>query len=190
MTPTEPDSLNALLTIFNIEKKAELSEHCRTAVVTGTDLANLILACQMEAIPIGHLPVFKHHHPEHLNPTDEDRAALVANGVGKLSKEARKFTSKIGSMFEQRRLFCGHFFLPFGWPNDWHFFYFDQRDTDHHHNHWEHGSHLHLMNMVTHPRLSPIELAQKLDSEDRPKLGGTIHIRFHRHDKGQAAGVR
>lgn len=189
MSAQDEPSLNSLLTIFNITRKAELVDHCRAAEIGKSDLANLILACQMQAVPIGHIPIFKHHHPEHLNPTDEDRAAFAANGVGKLSKEARKFTNKIDQMFEQRRLFCGHMFLPLEWPGHWHLFYFDQRDTDQRNNHWEHGSHLHLMNMVTHPRLSPEALAQKLDAEVRPKLGGTIHIRFDR-DSNQAASAR
>ena len=140
------------------------------------------MACQVQAIPISHLPIFKHHHPEHLAPSDADLAAFAKNGVGPLSKEARKFTNKIGQVFEQRRLFCGHLFLPILHSSEWHLFYFDQRDTDTHRSHWEHGSHLHLMNMVTHPQLSVLDVATKIDGEKRPKLGGGLHIRFARHD--------
>ena len=175
---TGDDTLNSLLTIFNIAKKSDLVVHCRTAVITKTDLANLIIACQAKAIPIGHIPFFKHHHPEHLNPTDKDFAAITANPPGKLTKDAKKFTNKIGQMFGERRLFNGHLFMPLEWPGHWHFFYFDQRDTDEYNNHWEHGSHLHLINMITHPKLSVEELAKKLDAETRPDIKGSLHIRF------------
>ena len=176
-------TLPSLLAIFDIVKKAELEEHCRTALVTRTDLANLIMACQLGAIPIRHVPIFKHHHPSHLQPTDEDFEAFAKNGVGPLSREAQKFTNKIGQMFEQRRLFCGHLFLPVLNESEWHLFYFDQRDTDRRRNHWEHGSHLHLMNKVTHPRVSVLDLVSKIDNEERPKLGGGLHIRFARQDE-------
>lgn len=180
MSSIEEPALNSLLTIFNITKKSDLTEHCREAVIDGTDLANLIFACMTEAIPIRHFRFHKHHHPEHLVPKDRDHEALARNGVGPLSKDAKRFVNKIEQMFEQRRLFNGHLFIPVEYPTDWHLFYFDQRDVDRHRNHWEHGEHIHLMNMVTHPRLSVLDLVRKLDDEDRPKLGGGIHIRYRR----------
>jgi len=180
MAETEGSTLSALLAIFDIVEKADLDQHCKTAVIYRGDLANLILACQTEAVPIGHIPIFKHHHPEHLSPTDTDLRAFGANGVGPFSKDARKFVNKIGQIFEQRRLFCGHLFLPLAHPSEWHLLYFDQRDTDSDRNHWEHGSHLHLMNMVTHPQLPVLDLMEKIDGEVRPKLGGGFHIRFER----------
>jgi hypothetical protein len=177
---TSPDPLNSLLTIFDITKKSDLIDHCRESVILRSDLANLIFACMAEAIPIRHLRFHKHYHPEHLVPKDRDREAMARNGVGPLSKDAKRFVNKIGQMFEQRRLFNGHLFIPVEYPTDWHLFYFDQRDVDRHCNHWEHGEHIHLMNMVTHSRLPVLDLVKKLDSEDRPKLGGGLHIRYQR----------
>ena len=177
----DPDStLGSLLAIFDILDKADLDQHCRTAVIYKSDLSTLIMACLSDDVPIRHFPFFKHHHPEHLVPTDNDREAIGRNGPGLLSKEAKKFTNKVGQMFEQRRLFCGHLFIPVQNTDEWHLFYFDQRDTDLRNNHWEHGGHLHLMNMLTHPRLSVLDLVQKLEAEERPKLGGGFHIRFER----------
>lgn len=177
---TSPETLNSLLAIFNITKKSHLTDHCREAVILRSDLADLICACMVEAIPIRHFRFHKHHHPEHLVPKDRDHEALARNGGGPLSKDAKRFVNKIGQMFEQRRLFNGHLFIPVEYPSDWHLFYFDQRDVDRHHNHWEHGEHIHLMNMVTHPRLPVLDLVMQLDSEDRPKLGGGMHIRYRR----------
>lgn len=175
-----PNPLNSLLTIFNIKKKSDLIDHCRQSVIDAADLANLTLACMTEAIPIRHFRFHKHHHPEHLVPKERDHEALARNGVGPLSKDAKRFVNKIDQMLEQRRLFNGHLFIPAEYPTDWHLFYFDQRDVDRHRNHWELGEHIHLMNMVTHPRLPVLELVKKLESEDRPKLGGGLHIRYQR----------
>jgi hypothetical protein len=177
---TSPDPLNSLLTIFDITKKSDLTDHCRELVILGSDLANLIFACMTGAIPIRHFRFHKHYHPEHLVPKDSDHEAMARNGVGPLSQEAKRFVNKIGQMFEERRLFNGHLFIPVEYPTDWHLFYFDQRDVDRHRNHWEHGEHIHLMNMVTHSQLPVLDLVKKLDSEDRPKLGGGLHIRYQR----------
>ena len=138
------------------------------------------ISLMTEAIPIRHFRFHKHHHPEHLVPKERDHEALARNGVGPLSKDAKRFVNKIDQMFEQRRLFNGHLFIPAEYPSDWHLFYFDQRDVDRHRNHWELGEHIHLMNMVTHPRLPVLELVKKLESEDRPRLGGGLHIRYQR----------
>ncbi len=45
-------------------------------------------------------------------------------------------------MFEVRRLFSAHLFYS---PSHkyWQLFYFDQRDTARHNNHWKHGAHIH-----------------------------------------------
>jgi hypothetical protein len=173
-------TLGSLLAIFNILDKAALEQHCRTAVIEGSDLANLILACGMEGVPIRHFPFHKHHHPEHLIPKDGDHEALGRNGVGPLSKDAKKFVNKIEQMFEQRRLFNGHLFISVEDLSHWHLLYFDQRDVDSYRNHWEHGEHIHLINMVTHPQLSVLDLVDKLEAEERPRLGGGFHIRYNR----------
>ncbi len=113
-------------------------------------------------------------------PGHKDHKALARNGVGPFSNDAKKFVNKIGQMFEQRRLFNGHLFIPVEHTTHWHLFYFDQRDVDRERNHWQQGEHIHLMSMITHPRLPVLDLVKKLDSDDRPKLGGGLHIRYQR----------
>lgn len=178
MSEQPSETLAGLLAIFDIRQKAALVEHCRTVKVSRGDLAKLILACDVWAIPIQHYPVFQHHQPEHLALSEANLGALATNGVGPLKSAARKTARKIESMFEQRRLFCGHMFWPPANPGEWHLFYFDQRDTDKHRNHWEHGRHIHLMNMLTHPRLNPNELLETIMAAKRPKLGGSLHLRL------------
>lgn len=172
--------MNDLLAIFDILEKSKLVEHCKNAVVYSTDLANLILASQAEVIAIRHIPVFQHHHPEHLILTNEDLSALGSNGVGPLRPRAQKTVRKLDEMFAQRRMFCGHLFWMPESAGEWHLFYFDQRDVSDRNNHWQHGSHIHLMSMVTHPRLDPNDLLGRLASSKRPKLGGSLHIRYAR----------
>ena len=88
-------------------------------------------------------------------------------------------------MEKERRLFCGHLFFFINDPNQrpaaWHFFYFDDKDTRKHGGHWKHGSHVHLINYLTHPNLPLNELLDQLDREERPWLRGGLHIRFDRH---------
>jgi hypothetical protein len=174
------DALNDLLTIFNISTKADLRAHCRTAVIQTRDLANLILACQVQAIPIVHVPRFRHHHPVHLHPTDTELASLANGSEGKLVGDAAKFARKIDQSMRERRLFNAHLFVPVFHPSHWHLFYFDQRDKAG--DHWkEGGSHLHLINMLTHPKLTIETLGRELDKE-RPHLTGGFHIRFRDED--------
>lgn len=173
----ENDSLNSLLAIFNINKKSDLISHCRDWPILKSDFANLICACMIQAIPIAHFRFHKHHHPAHLVPKEQEHLALARNGVGPLSNEAKRFARKIDQMFEERRLLNAHLFIPREFPTHWHLFYFDQRDVDPHENHWEQGTHVHLMNMVTHPRLQVLELVRKLERDARPKLSG-LHIRY------------
>jgi hypothetical protein len=172
------DRSDGLLAIFDITAKAALTDHCRDLLISKAALANVILACQGGVLPIHHIPVFKHHHPTHLTPTDDELQALARSEVGSLTGKALKFVRKMDETVQQRRLFNGHLFLPAFNPGEWHFFYFDQRDASEANSHWKHGSHIHLMNMVTHPQLRVEELAAKLDQEERPKLGGGLHIRF------------
>lgn len=171
---------SGLLEIFDITEKSKLVEHARTAVIQSDQFANLILACKAELIPFGHIPIFKHHHPEHLELTDKDLKALSGNGVGKFSPPAQKAANKIFAMFRERRLFNGHMFWPKTHPGEWHLFYFDQRDVDGHRNHWQGGVHLHLLNWVTHPRLDPNALLRELEGSARPKLTGSLHISYDR----------
>ncbi|WP_221792229.1 hypothetical protein [Aquisediminimonas sediminicola] len=180
MADNDHSTSGSLLTIFDIVDKAVLDQHCRSVVIHQSDLANLILACMTEAIPIRHFRFHKHHHPEHLALTDSDFEAFTDNGVGPFSKKAQKLANKVDQTFEQRRLLNGHLFTSVKNLDEWHLFYFDQRDTDPHDNHWKHGEHIHLMNWVTHPRLSAPDIVHKIEAEDRPKLNGKLHIRYHR----------
>lgn len=174
------EGLEKFLLIFDITHKSRLVEHCKTLTIFGRDLANLILACQFGRIPIEHFPVFHEHTPEHLEVNDQDRESLVRNGVGPLSFRGQKAVRKVTTIFKERRLFAGHMFWVPSHTGEWHFLYFDQRDRAQVDNHWKHGSHIHLINWLTHPRLDPNDLLNKLLQSERPKLSGSLHVRFVR----------
>jgi hypothetical protein len=174
------ESRSELLDIFDITEKTKLVAHAKSAVVQSDDLANLILACSVGAIPFGHIPIFQHHHPEHLVLKDADTKALSENGVGPLGPAAQKTVNKVMAMFNERRLFCGHMIWPMTHPGEWHLFYFDQRDVAERGNHWDQGSHIHLINWVTHPRTDPNQLVRELFETVRPNLRGSLHIRYNR----------
>lgn len=169
-----------LLDIFDITSKSKLVEHARTAVIQSDHFANLIMACKVELIPFGHIAIFQHHHPEHLALSDKDLKALSANGVGNFNAPAQKAANKVFAMFSERRLFNGHMFWPKTHPGEWHLFYFDQRDVDDHRNHWKGGSHIHLLNWVTHPRTNPNALLNELHCSNRPRLTGSLHVSYDR----------
>lgn len=172
------DSLADLLAIFEIADKGALQAHVAKMVLDGGDLASLILACDAESIPIGHVRVHRHFHPPHLDLTDENLQALASNGVGPLSKAAKKTVNKVSATFRERRLFNAHFFWLAEYPREWHLFYFDQRDVAG--DHWREGSHIHLMNYCTHPQVDPRPLIMSLlDDMTLPKLSG-LHIRYRR----------
>jgi hypothetical protein len=181
---SEPIDIEAWAAIFRATRLSELKKHCRKITLHGSDLANLIGA-SWEAANFCHLPVFKDHHPEHLALSDEDLKALGTSRAGqKLGEGARKTLRKIDQTFKERRLFCGHLFWwiedPDQLPKSWHFFHFDDKSISEHNSHWQHGSHVHLMNHLTHPNLPLQELLDNLDSNARPWLGGGLHIRFKR----------
>jgi hypothetical protein len=125
----------------------------------------------------------RHHRdfmPEHLALSPDDLGAFAANGVGLLKPRAKKTANKFAAIFEERRLLSGHIFYT---PDhsEWHLFYFDQRDFAERHNHWEGGSHIHLIN-----HLWPGRTAEGVWEEFRtgnPQMGGALHIRFQRRPR-------
>lgn len=163
---------------MDISEKAELEVYARNVVVRDDDLAGLILASSVGAIPIGHIRFHRHYHPPHLDLTDENLRALSENGIGPLSPSARTTANKVGATFRERRLFNAHFFWLIDHPPSWHLFYFDQRDVQG--EHWIEGPHIHLMNHVTHPQLDPRGLLDKLHEADKPPRLSGLHLRYVR----------
>ncbi len=172
----EPVDLESLLRLFTFDKKRELEKYCRNAVVHKRDFATLVMACKSGILPFSHQIHYKDHVPSQLIPSEKERTALQANGVGPLKGDAKKMVRKIGQLFKDRRYLVGHIFYT---PNlhEWHFFYFDQRDTEEQkENHWSGGSHIHFINWLW-PNHSPAELWSNFVSQSDPPKGA-VHIKF------------
>ncbi|HXP80906.1 MAG TPA: hypothetical protein VN976_13455 [Verrucomicrobiae bacterium] len=169
-------NLEGLLKLFEFDKKRELERYCRSTVISKSDFANLVLACEMSGVPFLHQISYRDIVPEHLHLSDIDHKALADNGVGPLGPEAAKAVRKMAQIFEERRYLVGHMFHN---PDRsrWHFFCFDQRDLEERRpNHWKEGSHVHFMNW-----LWPNQDAQTVWSgfvTGNYKPGSSIHLRF------------
>ena len=181
------DFLDDLLTIFTIKKKSKLKQHCRSITILQNEFANFILACMAGKIPWLHRRHHRDFVPEHLNLTDDDLGALAASAVGVMKPRAQKTANKISALFEERRLLSGHiFFTPD--QTKWHLFYFDQRDFAERDNHWEGGSHIHLINYLW-PNLTASKVWNQF-CEGNPQIRGALHIKFKRTTRpNQAFGI-
>jgi hypothetical protein len=171
------ESFAELTAIFSIRKKGDLKKHCRSITIEQADLANLILACGAGLLPFLHCAHHREFLPEHLHLAESDLGALVANGAGQMQPKAKKTANKISAIFDERRLLSGHLFYTPDVTN-WHLFYFDQRDFDERNNHWQGGSHIHLIN-----HLWPNRSAQEAWDEfctGNPQMRGALHVKFRR----------
>jgi hypothetical protein len=167
------NSLDDLVTIFSIDRKQELKRHCRTAIITQTDFANLIMTCMIGGAPLAHQRHHREYIPNHLQLSENDLGTLTA--TGQFKARAQKTMRKVSAIFDERRLLTGHIFLS---PDQsrWHLFYFDQRDFSERNNHWDGGAHIHLINWLWSGRTAQSTWKEFCDGN--PKMKGALHIRF------------
>jgi hypothetical protein len=173
--PDTRESFEQLFQLLLASTKSELRKRSRAIVITKAALADLVLGSMGGLTPWNHRRHHREFVPSHLVLTEDDKAAFVANGVGPAVGGARKFINKISAIFDERRLLSGHLFFTSDFSN-WHLLYFDQRDTALNGNHWEGGSHIHLIN-----HLWPKWTAQTIWEEfctGNPQMKGTLHLRF------------
>ena len=172
-----PSSYDTLVQLFDFTKKSDLERYARNLVIRGDDFAMLILKCEIEGVPFKHAISCKDIVPKHLDPSDDEIAALKNTPAGQyLARAALKAVTKMGQMFEERRYLVGHMFIGAD-ESRWHFFCFDQRDTDQDRpNHWKEGAHVHFVNWLW-PKLSAETVWSAFTDQDQ-RPGGTIHLRF------------
>jgi hypothetical protein len=172
----ELKNIEGFLKLFTFDKKRELERYCREVVIYGSDFAAFIFACDSGRLPFLHRIHCGDHVPERLNPTDKDLAALAGNGVGPLQPGAQKTMRKIFQLFRDRRYLVGHiFYVPD--LSEWHFFQFDQRDTeDERANHWKEGAHIHFLNWLW-PNYDAETLWANFTS-GKAKMNDSLHLRY------------
>jgi len=172
----EPRNLKGLLQLFNIDKKREVKQYCRNLVIYSSDLSTMILAAEAGILtPYKYACHFDQHLPEHLHPTEEEFEASGRLRVGPIEGKAKKFFTKAGQAFKERRLFAAHLFYE---PSHycWHLFYFDQRDSTEVKNHWKFGAHIHyLSDMFTSENMSAVW--EKVLSGNTT-FSNSLHIRY------------
>lgn len=119
--------------------------------ITRTSFIGLIMSAKsgdLEAMPYHRQMNCFEYVPEHLVPTEEDRAAFDANGPGQFKGKAKKFANKIFQTFEERKWIVGHLFYT---PSQeyWHLLYFDAKDMSEKNNHWKVGGpHVHYISSL------------------------------------------
>ncbi len=137
--------VEGLARLFNIESKRDLEKYCRDFVVRHIDFVAFILVARAGGLePYRYACHFAERVPSHLCATDEELAALSQNGIGPLQGKARKAVSKTFQLFQDRRCFAAHLFYTLDYAY-WYLFYFNDRDRAAKQNHWQHGSHIHLI---------------------------------------------
>lgn len=97
------------------------------------------------------------------------------SGELRIGSPIPKYLHKLFSVFEQRRYLVGHIFYSANRSN-WHLLYFDQRDISRRKNHWEAGSHIHVVNWLC-VRSSAEEVWTEFNNGN-PSLKGGFHIRW------------
>jgi hypothetical protein len=169
--------IEGLVRLLNIDSKSDLEKYCRAFVVREVDFVALIIEARAGGLsPYLYACRFIDNVPPDLRPTDQDLAELSRNGIGPLQDETRKVLFKtFQRLFKERRQFAAHLFYT---PDCcyWYLFYSDQRDEDTVDNHWQHGSHIHLISSHW-PNLRLEEVWRRVKTGDT-NFQNKIHLRF------------
>ncbi len=167
----------ALFEVLNFSTKRELERHCKNLIIYQQDLVALILATQHGALePYRYANHFDRTTTSNLYPNDTERSAISKNGIGEFkTRGAKKFASKISQLFKEQRALAAHIFYS---PNHryWHLFYFDNRDTSEHGNHWKHGPHVHYVSDLW-PELTLAEAWRQVTTGDF-SFRNKLHIKY------------
>jgi len=169
--------IEGLVKLFEIDTKNELKNYCKRFVLYGRDLSNLIGHADAGLIDYAHKIHYRDIQDPQLQLDRDDFKALGANGPGPVKGETQKVLKKITQLFVTRRNLVGHLFYTRDFKV-WHFFYWDQRDTDRHSSNWKLGPHIHLINYLW-PGHSAMSIRADFVSARKPKMTGSLHVHFH-----------
>ena len=180
LSQSAQDGIEKLVRLFNLEDKKSVEKYCRDLSISSDDLFHIILAGRTAGIrPYLYACHFDHRTPEHLHPAEHDLAALASNGVGALSRSARKTVTKVSQIFLDRRLFSAHLFYTAS-QRYWHLFYFDQRDVSGQRNHWKIGGpHIHY-SRESFCR-DPLHVVWQAIRSSPPRPPRSLHVRYDYH---------
>jgi hypothetical protein len=102
---------SSLVELCNFKDKRELGKFCRTLTIRQTDFVLFILCAQSGGLaPYRYASHFEDHPIPHLIPSEDERTALAANGLGPLQGQARKALTKMSQFLRDRRHLSTHLF--------------------------------------------------------------------------------
>ncbi len=153
-----------LSTLFQLSKKSDVEQYCRTLTISEFELFLLIRNCHL--IGYSHKSKFPEYIPDHLVITDSDTAKLKEGNIGPASK-------KLGPLLDERRHINVHMFCN---ESDWHCFFFSYEDIEEDEkNHWKHGSHVHYISHLW-PNFTKEQVWEAFEIR-KTKLSSSLHIR-------------
>jgi len=170
---TNQKSFLELLKIFEISKKSILEKHCNKLTIHGKDFSKLILSAEEGLSNYSHNIYHREIVPKDLQPTLDTLPKVRLDSLNTV--EISKLLKRLAQVIKTRRQLVGHMFYNKD-ITQWHFFYFDQRDTSETGNSWKNGSHVHLINHLW-PNHDPVYILKEF-LEDKPNFKGSFHIRF------------
>ena len=186
---------NGLGALLLCRTKSALENECKTRRLNREDLINAINVCSRSSSPLRHRSFFRDILSEKAELKDEDFEAFKGSQRRKFNRRGQKVANKISTILDQSRHLCGHLF----WIPEsrmWWFLHFSNEDVRKDNNHWvTGGSHIHLVCWLTHPKLNPNDLLNSFANDDKPKIGGHLHIRYdcppdhHRARTAEAAAA-
>lgn len=156
--------------LISASSAKEAKRICRALVVTDASLAALIF--NAAAFGYRHQIIRHEHVPEHLELSDEERAAFFGpQNSPDLAARARR---KVFRVFDERRVLTAHLF----WNQDgWHSFTFTYDDAwAGRRGHWSEGPHLHYTSSVLDPRRTAEAVLTEL-RDPKGRVHGE-HVRF------------
>lgn len=169
-----------IFSLFESDSKKEVEKVCSELTITSADILYLVQLSEARIVefPYLHASKFLEETPENVQLTSKNIDAIRGNGIGPLSRDAKKAVNKLfQAPLQTRRLMAHMFYRPD--HRFWHFFYFDLKDTYKLGNHWEYGPHMHYVNWLW-PNLNCQDVWKSYCKSGKGDIGGSKHIRFER----------
>ncbi len=158
--------------IFEFKKKREVRGYLRSIKITQNDFVALIN--NSEQIGYSHRLIKREFVPENLELNADDLGAIKASKMGPLSHKTQKAVSKIGEIFQQRKVNHCHLYER---GDEWHAFLFTYEDIrGDRRPHFKHGTHVHYVSSLW-GTISKEDLLRSMEKRHKGD-GGALHVKI------------
>lgn len=163
-------------TLFRISSKQELIKHGKRTVMDYNDLVSAIAYANL-----GDYNCYSKHFEWQPKESYIPRRKIEILTDPERWKEIGEIGPKVRNLFDARKKLSAHLF--FRDEQDWHLIYFSNRDRgeEGQKQHWQHGSHVHLINHLW-PHYKPNQLHDFLFSTRRTQIKDSLHMRFSEYE--------